>query len=125
MGLPEISVKEQVLVSLVVAIYNALEYLEATLQSVLCQSYFNWEMILFNNGSMDNKSNMITRFSSSDKRVTAISLDSNSGGPAVARSIGSEKSRGGYGSFLHADDVWDRNKLEKQMSSISYIGLFV
>ena len=106
------------LVSVVVPIYNGQEYLESTINSVLSQTYLNWEILLVDNGSTDCTHQIISKYISSDPRIRTISLETNSGGPARPRNIGIEAAKGQYLSFLDADDLWESDKLQLQIDLI-------
>lgn len=102
------------LISIITPIYNGEKYILETIQSVLSQTYENWEMIIVDNKSTDNSMETIKTIC--DERIRIISLEYNSGGPARPRNIGIENAEGEYIAFLDADDVWLPEKLEKQVS---------
>lgn len=101
------------LVSVITPMYNAQKYILETIQSVLSQTYQNWEMIIVDNKSTDNSIEIVE--SIKDKRIKVILLEYNSGGPARPRNVGIENAKGKYIAFLDADDVWLSLKLEKQI----------
>jgi len=101
------------LVSVITPMYNAEKYILETIQSVIQQTYKNWEMIIVDNKSTDN-SILIVK-SVEDKRIKVVNLEYNSGGPARPRNIGIDNAKGEYIAFLDADDVWLPKKLEKQI----------
>lgn len=101
------------LVSVITPMYNAEKYILETIQSVMQQTYQNWEMIIVDNKSTDNSIEIVK--SIEDERIKIIKLEYNSGGPARPRNIGIENSKGEYIAFLDADDVWLPLKLEKQI----------
>ena len=107
------------LVSVIVPIFNADKYLHETIQSVISQTYTNWEMILINDGSTDLTPNIIDQFTEMDYRIRQISLKTSSGGPAYPRNLGIKHAKGQYIAFLDADDVWDVNKLMLQVELIN------
>lgn len=102
------------LISIVVPVYNAESFLEDTINSVLNQTYKNFELLLINDGSTDNSQKIYEKYKN-DKRVKWYDLDSNLG-TATARNKGIKESKGKYICFLDADDFWDKNKLFKQVS---------
>lgn len=104
----------QSLISVITPMYNAEKYIAETLQSVIKQTYQNWEMIIVNNKSTDNSVKIVKSFK--DKRIRLIELEYNSGGPARPRNIGLENAHGNYIAFLDADDIWLPQKLEKQVA---------
>ena len=103
------------LISIVVPLYNADKYIGETINSVLKQTYSNWELIIVDDCSTDNSRQVVEEFMA-DQRIKLIKLDNNFGGPAGPRNIGIEKAKGEYVSFLDADDLWDENKLYHQLN---------
>lgn len=101
------------LVSIVVPVYNSNEFIRDTIENVLEQTYTNWELILVNDCSTDNSKKIIEEYSS-DRRIQLINNKKNSGA-AIARNRGIEFSKGKFIAFLDADDLWEKDKLEKQI----------
>lgn len=95
-------------VSIIIPCYNAQEYIAETVQSVLGQSYENFELIIVNDGSKDNSLKVIETFSS-DTRMRVI--DQVNQGVNTARNNGYAESSGEYLCFLDADDVWTADRL--------------
>jgi glycosyltransferase involved in cell wall biosynthesis len=93
------------LVSIVTPTYNSEAFILQTIESVQNQTYKNWEMIIVDDCSIDNTANIVIEKATSDKRISFIRLDQNSG-PAKARNAGIEKVSGKYMTFLDADDIW-------------------
>ena len=106
------------LVSIITSTYNSSKFLSETINSVLEQTYFNWEWIIVDDCSSDNTQAIIKTLVKKDERVKFFSTENNSGGPAKPRNIGLEKARGKYVSFLDSDDVWMPEKIEKQIEEI-------
>lgn len=102
------------LVSIITPTFNAEKYIRATLQSVIDQSYQNWEMILVDDGSIDATVNIIEDFAEKDNRLKLFKLSKNSGN-GFARNVALEKASGKYIAYLDADDLWFPIKLEKQI----------
>ena len=103
------------LVSIIIPMYNAEKYIEETIQSVLNQSYGNWELIVVDDCSSDKSVSIVKSFILNDNRIQIIESDVNFGGPARPRNIGIEKAEGKYIAFLDSDDLWIPEKLEKQL----------
>lgn len=103
------------LVSIVIPLFNAKEYISETIESVLNQSYKNLEVIVVDDCSSDGSQKVVEDFSKIDSRVKLIQMEQNFGGPAKPRNIGVENSKGEYIAFLDADDIWEENKLEVQI----------
>lgn len=105
------------MVSIIVPVYNAEKFIRETIQTVLNQTYKNWELLVVNDCSTDNSKKIIEEYEKKDKRIHMIELEHNSGA-AIARNTGIENSKGRYIAFLDADDLWDKRKLEKQLKFI-------
>ncbi|MBR3040680.1 MAG: glycosyltransferase family 2 protein [Lachnospiraceae bacterium] len=101
-------------VSIVVPVYNAEKYIEQTVQSVLTQTYSEWELILAENGSTDQTAEKLKEIESRDERIRVLFLGDNVGA-AKARNEGVKEATGRYLAFLDADDLWDSSKLEKEV----------
>ena len=102
------------LVSIVTPVYNSEKFIEETIKSVQDQTYKNWEWILVNDCSVDKSAEIIEQYIKNDSRIKLINLKENSGA-AIARNTGIEQSKGKYIAFLDSDDLWVKEKLEKQI----------
>ena len=100
------------LVSIVIPTYNCERYLPETLASVFAQSLQNIEVIVVDDGSSDETASL---FKQPHKCVTYIPIR-HTGIPAKARNVGLEHVRGEYVAFLDSDDLWEPDKLERQVS---------
>ena len=98
------------LVSIIVPCYNQAQYLEEALQSVLDQTYTNWECIIVNDGSPDHTEEIAKKWVNSDLRF--VYLNKENGGLSSARNLGLDNAKGNYIQFLDSDDVLDSTKLE-------------
>ncbi|HNP59518.1 MAG TPA: glycosyltransferase family A protein [Nitrospirales bacterium] len=98
------------LVSVVVPVYNAAKFLTETLNSILCQTYKQIEVIAVNDGSTDSSRDILKEFSG---RIHWI--DQENYGVAIARNVGIAHSRGNFVAFCDADDIWFPEKIECQM----------
>ncbi len=103
------------MVSIITPSHNAEKFIAQTIESVLAQTYQEWEMIVVDDLSSDNTIQVIEVYAQNDPRIKLIKLEQKSG-PAVARNRAIEASRGKYIAFLDADDLWVPEKLEKQIS---------
>ena len=110
------------LVSIITPCYNAGSYLSHTIESVLIQSYKDWEMIIVDDCSKDNTRQIIEEYASKDSRIKYLKTDTPSGSPSLPRNIGIENAKGKYIAFLDADDLWLPYKLEKQIQFIETKG---
>jgi hypothetical protein len=102
------------IVSIITPSYNSEKFIRDTMESVLFQTYKNWEMIIVDDVSPDNSNEIIEKYSKKDSRIKLIKLEKNSG-PAVARNRAIQEAKGRYIAFLDADDLWKPEKLEKQI----------
>ena len=101
-------------VSVVIPAYNAMKYLPATVESVLQQTFTDFEVLIINDGSSDNILEWTTQIT--DPRVRVISQENK--GLSGARNTGINNSSGEYIAFIDADDLWLPSKLEKQVKSL-------
>ena len=103
------------LVSIITPSYNSSKFIGECVHSVISQTFSNWEMIIVDDCSNDNSRNIISNFSKKDKRIRSIFLEENIGA-AAARNIAIKKAEGTYIAFLDSDDIWIKDKLEKQIA---------
>ena len=114
------------LVSIIMPSYNAARFIGESINSVLLQTYSNWELLIVDDCSKDNSVEVVRKFANIDKRVVLFSLEKNVGA-AAARNVAIEHAQGQYIAFLDSDDVWEEYKLEKQlafMKQYSYVFTF-
>lgn len=102
-------------VSVIIPAYNAMEFLPETLRSVLDQTFYDFEVVIINDGSLDGIEQWVHTIK--DSRISLISTANR--GAAAARNTGIEKSRGEYIAFLDADDLWAVTKLERQVECLN------
>jgi glycosyltransferase involved in cell wall biosynthesis len=103
----------------VVAIFLDMErYLSETVESVLAQSFTDWELLLVDDGSTDASSDIAQRFvADHPERIRYLSHPGHANrGMSASRNLGIEKVRGRYVALLDTDDVWEPNKLERQVA---------
>jgi len=102
---------EQPLVSVVIPFYSGINWLKEAINSVLNQTYMNIEVLVINDGSLENVEDLAKEYDSSIKII-----NKENGGPASARNMGIEIASGKYIAFLDSDDLWLPDKLLKQIS---------
>ena len=102
------------LVSIITPSYDSSKFILECVNSVISQTFKNWEMIIVDDCSNDNSREIISDLLLKDERIEAIFLEENIGA-AEARNIAIRKSKGKYIAFLDSDDVWRKDKLEKQI----------
>lgn len=110
------------MVSIVVPVYNAAEYIENTIKMVCDQTYRDWELILVDDASMDESAAVIERVITRTKKRIRLIRKKRNEGAAQARNTGVNASAGRYIAFLDADDVWKPEKLEKQVEFMKKTG---
>ncbi|MED2941887.1 glycosyltransferase [Bacillus swezeyi] len=103
------------LISVITPSYNAEEFIGKTIQSVINQSFPDWEMIIADDCSTDGTRDILKRCEEEDERIHAIYLEKNQGA-AAARNAALNKAKGRYVAFLDSDDIWKKEKLEKQLA---------
>lgn len=102
--------ENQALISVIIPVYNVEAYLRECVDSVLNQTYGNFEIILVNDGSTDSSGEICDEYVEKDDRVTVI--HQKNGGPAKTRNTGLENASGEYIYFLDSDDYIENNALE-------------
>lgn len=102
------------LVSIIMPSYNTGKYIRQTIESVLAQSYENWELIIVDDCSTDNTDEVVKPFLS-DQRIKYLKNERNSGA-AVSRNRALREAKGKWIAFLDSDDLWKTEKLYKQIS---------
>ncbi len=104
------------LISVIIPVYKVEAYLAACVESVLAQTYQNFELILVDDGSPDNCPQMCDDFAARDSRIRVIHKEN--GGVAVARNVGISQAKGRYFAFLDSDDLWSPLFLERLYRSV-------
>lgn len=103
------------LVSIITPSFNAEKFVSLAINSVLNQTYSNWELLIVDDCSTDNTVSLVCRYVEFDSRIKLFSLSKNSGA-ASARNIALDHARGQYIAFLDSDDMWEIDKLQKQLA---------
>ncbi len=98
-------------VSVIIPAYNAMKYLPDAVESVLRQTFTDFEVLIVNDGSKDQIVSWASQLT--DQRIRLISQENQ--GVSVARNTGISQAKGDYIAFLDADDFWETRKLEKQV----------
>ncbi|MCQ2533754.1 MAG: glycosyltransferase [Clostridia bacterium] len=114
------------LVSIVMPSFNTAKLIGESIQSVLDQTYSNWELLIVDDCSTDGSAEVIAKYS--DSRIKLFVNEKNSGA-AVSRNKALREAKGQWIAFLDSDDLWDKEKLQKQVEfmekngySFSYTG---
>lgn len=103
------------LISIITPTYNSTKYISETINSIINQTYSNWELLITDDCSTDDTWSIIQAYSNKDKRIEVFKLKKNSGS-GIARNNSIEKASGRYIAFCDSDDIWKSNKLEKQIA---------
>ena len=101
-------------VSIIVPMYNAEKFIGKTIESVLSQTYENWEMLIMNDVSTDNSLAVVNEYVKKDDRIKVVNTEKNMG-VVKGRNHLIDLANGKYIAFLDADDYWHSQKLEKQI----------
>ena len=101
------------LVSIIMPSYNTASFIAESIQSVLAQSYKDWELIIFDDCSPDNTDDVVKPYLS-DERIRYLKNEKNSGA-AVSRNRALREAKGKWIAFLDSDDLWMPEKLQKQV----------
>jgi teichuronic acid biosynthesis glycosyltransferase TuaG len=102
------------LVSIITPLYNSEKYIAETIESVLAQTYSNWEMIIVDDCSKDNSTKIVEEYQKKDRRIKLYRNEINKG-VSYTRNRAIDLSQGKYIAFLDSDDLWKKEKLEKQI----------
>lgn len=97
-------------VSIIVPIYKAEPYLHRCIDSILAQTFTDWELLLIDDGSPDRSGDICDEYAKKDKRIRVFHKEN--GGVSSARNLGLEKMQGEYVTFVDADDWISRNTLQ-------------
>jgi hypothetical protein len=114
MNTQAVKTRHDPLVSVIVPCYNYGHFVGEALESVLAQTYVNWECIVVDDGSIDNTKAVVTQYEEKDSRIKYVYQRNQ--GLAASRNLGISLSRGIYLQFLDADDQIESRKLEFQSS---------
>ncbi|MBN1624453.1 MAG: glycosyltransferase family 2 protein [Clostridia bacterium] len=109
------------LVSVIMPAYYSEGTISAAIESVIMQTYTNWELLVYDDCSGDRTLDIAENYSVNDSRIMVVKGNLNTG-VASARNKALEKAKGRYISFLDSDDRWKIDKLEKQMEFIKQSG---
>ena len=106
-------------ISVIIPYFNSEDTVIRALQSVVNQTFNDYEIILIDDGSMDNSYNVVCGFMQKHANIDFKHYRQKNTGPAEARNLGASKSHARYLAFLDADDDWVSNKLEIQIKMLA------
>lgn len=105
---------QEPLVSVIMPAYNAEKYISESIESVIAQSYKNWELLITDDRSTDNTQQIINEYATKDQRIKLF-INEQNGGAGVARNNSIKQANGRFIAFLDSDDLWLPEKLNKQI----------
>lgn len=105
-------------VSVIVPVYKAEKYLGRCVESVLAQTYSNWELLLVDDGSPDKSGKLCDIWSKKDNRIKVFHKEN--GGVSSARNLGIEQAEGEWITFIDSDDWISQNYLQSFVSNLKY-----
>jgi len=103
-----------IIVSVIIPVYNSEKYLKETIQSVINQTIQNWELIIVDDGSSDSSAEIAEKIKLQDKRIRLIQKQNT--GVSDSRNVGISNAKGKYISFLDSDDIWMPNNLKYKIN---------
>lgn len=101
-------------ISIIIPVYNVADYLKQALDSLISQTYTNWEAICIDDGSIDNSLEILEEYSAKDSRIKVFSQEN--AGPAKARNTGLENASGNYIMFCDSDDWFEPQMCETMIN---------
>lgn len=105
------------LVSIVMPNYNGAKYIEFAIKSVINQTHKNWELLVIDDGSKDGSEKIVEEFIKKDSRIKLFFHPNKANKKVSAtRNLGLANANGDYIALLDNDDVWNENKLERQLN---------
>ncbi|MFH1623598.1 MAG: glycosyltransferase [Pseudomonadota bacterium] len=116
-------------VSIIMPVYNGAKYIGDAIDSVVKQTYEHWELIVIDDASTDETPDIIKSWEKwinskqFDSNLILWSLRKNSGSPVAPRNAGLGLVKGKYTAFLDSDDFWSREKLERQVKFMEWLGV--
>lgn len=106
--------KDYGLVSIITPCYNSAKFISETIESIIQQTYSNWELIITDDCSTDNSVEIIRNYMNIDNRIK-LSIMEHNNGAGICRNHSIKAARGRYIAFCDSDDSWFPDKLEKQL----------
>ena len=103
------------LVSIITPCFNSELFIAQTIESVINQTYSNWEMVIIDDCSTDHSADIILSYVERDSRIRYLKMPFPSGSASLPRNRGIELAKGRYIAFLDSDDIWYPRKLEMQI----------
>lgn len=105
------------MISIIVPLYNAGKYLHECIESVISQTFSDWELIIVDDGSTDSSGQIADEYALKDLRIKVFHVEN--GGPSYARNIGIDNAKGDFLAFLDSDDALFSNSLKSLSDAMS------
>ena len=102
------------LVSIIMPYYKKKAFIESSIQSILCQSYQNFQIIVVDDELSEESSKILKKIASLDKRIN-VRINKINQGAGVSRNLAIENASGEYIAFCDCDDLWKDTKLDEQI----------
>ena len=109
--------------SVIIPTYNRAQVIQRAVDSVLSQTFRDFELLIIDDGSTDDSLNVLQSLAHNDKRMRVVTQSNQGAGPA--RNRGLDIARGEYIAFLDADDTWDVKNIEKLHKTLALAGVFL
>lgn len=109
------------LVSVIMPTYNCGRFIAQSIQSVIDQTVTEWELLIVDDCSTDSTAEIVRAYTDQHPNIHYVRMEKN-GGPAAARNVGLRQAQGRYIAFLDSDDLWKKEKLEKQIAFMESTG---
>lgn len=103
------------LVSVIMPMHNSERFVGEAIESVMAQTYHDWELLVVDDNSTDNSYNVAKEYADKDSRIRVLRNDNPIGIPSAPRNAGINKAKGRYIAFLDSDDMWFPQTLEQQL----------
>lgn len=107
------------LVSVIMPMHNSEKFVGKAIESVMCQTYPCWELLVVDDGSTDRSCDIVRAYARQDSRIQLLINDNPIGMPFAPRNYGIERAKGDFIAFLDSDDMWLREKLSQQLPYFS------
>ncbi len=105
----------QPLVSVIMPMHNSERFVGEAIESVLNQTYCNWELLVIDDDSNDNSVEIVRKYAAHDSRIRLLFNDNHVDMPSAPRNMGIEYANGQFIAFLDSDDIWLKDKLKQQL----------
>lgn len=102
-------------VSIIMPAHNAAKTIRESIESVLAQTFTDWELLVINDTSTDETEQIVSEFTTNHSRIKLLQTDESVGKPYYPRNVGINSAEGRFIAFLDSDDVWLPTKLAKQI----------